>query len=167
MVTASMISRIFTGSAMRATPPWARMSEGTRSSAMTATAPASSAMTACSALVTSMMTPPFSISASPTLVRQVDFSMSRCSGDPPSAFSFQLIASFQCFQRLLNGGTGAAGGVAAHAPQLDAGGAPTDEIIEDRRTAGGEPAGGGNPRPQRPAPPPRDQPDPLPREGPP
>ncbi len=41
------------------------MSAGTRSSAITATAPASSAMRACSALVTSMMTPPFSISARP------------------------------------------------------------------------------------------------------
>lgn len=38
---------------MRATPPLLRMSAGMRSSAMTATAPASSAMRACSAEVTS------------------------------------------------------------------------------------------------------------------
>src|SRR6266850_1023216 len=55
--------------AMRATPPSLRMSEGTRSSAITAQAPAFSAIFACSALVTSMMTPPFSISARPTFTR--------------------------------------------------------------------------------------------------
>ena len=59
------------GCAMRATPPWARMSAGTRSSAITAQAPACSAITACSASVTSMMTPPLSISASPLLTRKV------------------------------------------------------------------------------------------------
>ncbi len=56
---------------MRATPPCARMSAGTRSSAITAQAPASSAMRACSASVTSMITPPLSISASPLLTRKV------------------------------------------------------------------------------------------------
>src|ERR1700716_257786 len=71
MVTASMIWWISSGSDMRATPPSRRMSAGTRSSAMTATAPASSAMRACSAEVTSMMTPPFSISARPRLIRSV------------------------------------------------------------------------------------------------
>src|SRR3954451_5669514 len=65
--TASWISRILSGSAMRATPPSARMSAGTRSSAITATAPASSAMRAWSASVTSMITPPLSISARPDL----------------------------------------------------------------------------------------------------
>ncbi len=54
-VTASMIPCIFTGSAIRATPPAERMSAGTRSRAITATAPASSAMRACSAFVTSMI----------------------------------------------------------------------------------------------------------------
>lgn len=44
---------------MRATPPCARMSAGTLSRAMTAHAPASSAMRACSAFTTSMMTPPY------------------------------------------------------------------------------------------------------------
>src|ERR1700686_2555144 len=68
--TAAMISRIFLGDAMRATPPSARICAGTRSSAMTATAPACSAMVACSALVTSMMTPPLSISARPVLRRR-------------------------------------------------------------------------------------------------
>src|ERR1700687_1978575 len=70
METAAMILRIFLGEAMRATPPSARICAGTRSSAMTATAPACSAMIACSALVTSMMTPPLSISARPVLRRR-------------------------------------------------------------------------------------------------
>ncbi len=39
-----MISSTLAGSAIRATPPTARMSAGTRSSAITATAPASSAI---------------------------------------------------------------------------------------------------------------------------
>src|SRR3954465_4482967 len=56
---------------MRATPPSRRMSAGTRSSAMTAQAPASSAIFACSASTTSMMTPPLSISARPLLTRMV------------------------------------------------------------------------------------------------
>ena len=59
------------GSLIRDTPPWARMSAGTRSSAITATAPASSAILACSAVTTSMMTPPLSISAMPRLTRAV------------------------------------------------------------------------------------------------
>src|SRR5687767_4451851 len=56
---------------MRATPPSRRMSAGTRSRAITATAPASSAIRASSALVTSMITPPFSISARPLFTRMV------------------------------------------------------------------------------------------------
>src|SRR5919202_798845 len=71
IVTDSWISRILSGSAMRATPPCARMSAGTRSRAITATAPASSAIRACSAVVTSMITPPLSISARPPLTRIV------------------------------------------------------------------------------------------------
>ncbi len=47
------------------------MSEGTRSSAITAQAPASSAIFACSAVTTSMITPPFSICASPTFTAHV------------------------------------------------------------------------------------------------
>src|SRR5277367_5151207 len=69
MLTVSMISRMMRGEAMRATPPSLRMSEGTRSRAITAQAPAFSAMRACSAVVTSMMTPPLSISARPTFTR--------------------------------------------------------------------------------------------------
>src|SRR5215470_12175177 len=69
IVTVFMISRMTLMAAMRATPPSLRMSEGTRSRAITAHAPAFSAMRACSALVTSMMTPPLSISASPTFTR--------------------------------------------------------------------------------------------------
>ena len=64
---------------MRATPPSRRMSAGTRSSAMTAAAPAASAIFACSALTTSMMTPPFSISASPTFNRNDSFASHRLS----------------------------------------------------------------------------------------
>src|SRR2546428_1114603 len=71
MLTVFMISRIFEIGAMRATPPSLRISEGTRSSAITAVAPACSAINACSALVTSIMTPPFSISAKPTFNRNV------------------------------------------------------------------------------------------------
>ena len=66
-----MISSIMVGSDMRATPPWARMSAGTRSSAITAIAPESSAILACSTLTTSMMTPPLSMSAIPRLTRVV------------------------------------------------------------------------------------------------
>src|SRR5918992_5808901 len=73
--TASWISAIFVGSAMRATPPAARMSAGTRSSAITAAAPASSAMRAWSAVTTSMITPPLSISARPLFTRKVPVSM--------------------------------------------------------------------------------------------
>src|SRR5438552_2504021 len=69
--TASLISAIFSGSDMRATPPCARMSAGTRSSAITATAPASWAIRACSASTTSMITPPLSISARPVFTRSV------------------------------------------------------------------------------------------------
>ena len=69
MLTVFMIASMISMLAMRATPPSLRMSDGTRSSAITAEAPASSAILACSALVTSMMTPPFSISAKPTFTR--------------------------------------------------------------------------------------------------
>ena len=67
--TDSWISRILETGDIRATPPSRRMSAGTRSSAITAAAPAASAIFACSALTTSMMTPPFSISARPTFTR--------------------------------------------------------------------------------------------------
>src|SRR5260221_13921068 len=69
--TTAMISRIFFGEAMRATPPSARICAGTRSSAITAPAPARSAISACFASVTSMMTPPLSISARPVLRRRL------------------------------------------------------------------------------------------------
>jgi len=71
--TASMISLIILGSAIRATPPVARMSAGTRSSAITATAPDSSAVTASLGVVTSMITPPFCILAKPRLTRSVPY----------------------------------------------------------------------------------------------
>ena len=62
---------------MRATPPSARMSAGTRSSAITATAPDASAIFAWSALTTSMITPPLSISARPLFTRIVPYSAMR------------------------------------------------------------------------------------------
>ena len=77
MDTARMISSIMSGSLIRATPPSARISAGTRSSAITATAPASSAILACSGVTTSMITPPRSISARPRLTRTVP--VVRCS----------------------------------------------------------------------------------------
>ena len=80
--------------AMRATPPSLRMSDGTRSSAMTAQAPAFSAILACSALVTSMMTPPLSISARPTFTRQA---FSPAMPALPLPFTFFAAAwSFAC-----------------------------------------------------------------------
>ena len=66
-----MMPSIMSGSLIRDTPPWARMSAGTRSRAITATAPASSAILACSGVTTSMITPPLSISAMPRLTRAV------------------------------------------------------------------------------------------------
>src|SRR5215218_2595805 len=75
MLTASWMPLIIDGSDMRATPPSRRMSDGTRSSAMTAAAPESSAIFACSASTTSMMTPPFSISARPAFTRNVASSL--------------------------------------------------------------------------------------------
>src|SRR3954447_6238050 len=74
MVTADWMPLTMAGSLMRATPPSRRMSAGTRSSAITAEAPASSAIVACSGSTTSMMTPPFSISARPRLTRNVPVS---------------------------------------------------------------------------------------------
>src|SRR6201999_1659883 len=71
MVTASWMPLIISGSDMRATPPSRRMSAGTRSSAITAAAPASSAILACSGVTTSMITPPLSISARPALTVEV------------------------------------------------------------------------------------------------
>src|SRR5947209_1574971 len=69
--TASWMPWIISGSDIRATPPSRRMSAGTRSSAITAAAPASSAILACSGVTTSMITPPFSISARPALTVNV------------------------------------------------------------------------------------------------
>src|ERR1039457_3885213 len=65
-----MICLMRLGLAMRATPPSARIMAGTRSNAMTEVAPASSAMRACSTFITSIMTPPLSISANPIFRRR-------------------------------------------------------------------------------------------------
>src|SRR5437763_715550 len=71
IVTVLWMPSISAGSLIRATPPSRRMSAGTRSSAITATAPASSAIFAWAASTTSMITPPLSISASPRFTRNV------------------------------------------------------------------------------------------------
>src|SRR3954468_11770467 len=86
IVTASWIPSIMLGSDMRATPPSLRMSDGTRSSAITAAAPAASAILAWSGVTTSMITPPFSISASPALTRNV--AVSRICGHPSGRVRF-------------------------------------------------------------------------------
>ena len=80
IVTAAWIPSISSGSLIRATPPSRRISEGTRSSAITETAPASSATFACSALTTSMITPPRSMSARPRLTRKVPVERSEIDG---------------------------------------------------------------------------------------
>ena len=69
--TCAWIPRIISGSLILEMPPSLRMSAGIRSNAITAQAPASSAIFACSALVTSIITPPFSISANPTFTSNV------------------------------------------------------------------------------------------------
>ncbi len=94
IVTASWMPLIMAGSLMRATPPSRRMSDGTRSSAITAAAPASSAILACSASTTSMMTPPLSISARPALTRNVASSRiaPHCRGaNAPTYFSLKAL----------------------------------------------------------------------------
>ena len=68
-----MISLMRLGLAMRATPPSARIMAGTRSRAITATAPACSAIFACSTFITSIITPPLSISARPVFSRSPDW----------------------------------------------------------------------------------------------
>src|SRR5450759_1223756 len=81
MVTASMIERISVGSDIRATPPSFLMSAGTRSKAITAQAPESWAILACSAVTTSMITPPLSICARPVLTLKDPFP-ALCPFDP-------------------------------------------------------------------------------------
>src|SRR6202795_3414487 len=91
--TTAMISRIFFGEAMRATPPSARICAGTRSRAITATAPARCAISACFASVTSMITPPLSISARPVFRRRLVLCPLFCDmGLLFSGNSFQLSA---------------------------------------------------------------------------
>src|SRR5712664_2734246 len=95
IVTVAMISRMTLIDAMRATPPSLRISEGTRSSAITAHAPAFSAIFACSAFVTSMITPPLSISARPTFTRHSFDALL------PSPLPFTFFASISLLLSLL------------------------------------------------------------------
>lgn len=64
-------SLIILGSDIRATPLDWRISAGIRSKAITAQAPASSAIFACSLFITSMMTPPFNMAGMPFFTRLV------------------------------------------------------------------------------------------------
>src|SRR5712692_1708871 len=91
MVTAAMIDLISSGSDMRATPPSLRMSAGTRSSAITAHAPASCAMRACSGVTTSMITPPFSIWASPALTLKDTFTEPSPLRAPLRSATFEIL----------------------------------------------------------------------------
>src|SRR6202042_222702 len=93
MVTAAIMPSIMSGSLIRATPPCARMSAGTRSSAITATAPASSAILAWSGVTTSMITPPLSISAMPRLTRAVPVSGPVLSTTGPAAGELGLTSA--------------------------------------------------------------------------
>ena len=92
IVTASWIPLIIVGSDIRATPPSLRMSAGTRSSAITAQAPACSAIFACSGVTTSMITPPFNISARPVLTLKVARSAIaiHITWTPPSGIEWRL-----------------------------------------------------------------------------
>src|SRR2546425_2021628 len=91
MVTAAMIDLISSGSDMRATPPSLRMSAGTRSSAITAHAPASWAIRACSGVTTSMITPPFSIWASPALTLKDPFTEPFPLRAPSRSATFEIL----------------------------------------------------------------------------
>src|SRR5882757_7842908 len=102
IVTASWIPLIIAGSDMRATPPSRRMSAGTRSSAITAQAPASSAVRACSGVTTSMITPPLSISARPVLTLKVARSLTSrilrgAAGDRSRLALLQLVSADAVF----------------------------------------------------------------------
>src|SRR5436309_1336435 len=91
--TAFWISLIFFTEAIRATPPSRRMSAGTRSSAITDVAPASSAIFACSAVVTSMITPPLSISARPMcFLSAILSSSSSAMSKPPYVYTTGTVA---------------------------------------------------------------------------
>src|SRR3984885_14877144 len=94
--TVSIISRMMRGAAMRATPPSLRISEGTRSSAITAQAPASSAILACSAFVTSIIPPPFNISARPTFTRHKLLFISSIEFLPRSRLQISLLQRLPC-----------------------------------------------------------------------
>ncbi len=99
MVTALMICSIMAGSAILATPPIFLISAGTAWSAMTATAPACSAITACSDVVTSMITPPFCILAKPRLsssVPNLKFSSSSAIKLPLASFAASKLGVRNC-----------------------------------------------------------------------
>src|SRR5882672_4597009 len=99
---------------MRATPPSRRMSAGTRSRAITAQAPASSAIRACSGVTTSMITPPFNISARPVLTRKVARSLTNRilrggAADPSRLALLQLVSADAIFVRVFVTGVEAVG----------------------------------------------------------
>src|SRR2546421_6651039 len=121
IVTAASIALIRLGSLIRATPPSLRMSAGTRSNAITAQAPASCASRACSGVTTSMMTPPFNISARPALTLKVPF------WEP---------LPFRSAMTLLNSTLGSLRSLYAHAPGFPGGvGGAADRLSAQRRAA--------------------------------
>src|SRR6187200_1151896 len=99
---------------MRATPPSRRISAGTRSSAITAHAPESSAIRACSGVTTSMITPPLSISARPVLTLKVARSLTSrilrgATGDRSPLPLLQLVGADAVFVSVFVAGVEAVG----------------------------------------------------------
>src|SRR4051794_41170389 len=138
METAAMMPSIMSGSLMRAMPPCARMSAGTRSSAITATAPASSAILACSGVTTSMITPPLSCSAMPRFTRSVPV----CAGTRACWGSFWATgAASQIGDADVPAYGGSAGAMAAagRRPGEDGVQPVVDVEIAGQRTAGVQP----------------------------
>src|SRR4051812_39237095 len=139
--TASMMPSIMSGSLIRETPPCARMSAGTRSRAITATAPASSAILACSGVTTSMITPPLSISAMPRLTRVVPVTgASWVSSECCSAMPARLVLLGVRSRFGIHPGGGCGEGLAAdledplqHRDRAQHGDEPERHLVEDRQ----------------------------------
>src|SRR5256884_2386937 len=129
IVTVAMISRITLTDAMRATPPSLRMSEGTRSSAITAHAPAFSAILACSGMVTSIITPPLSISARPT------FTCHSVDAFVPLPLPFGFFASIVLLLSVLNFFVRPIIGGVAHRISFTGACAPRTALSSDQRHA--------------------------------
>src|SRR6267378_4956586 len=121
MVPAAMIDLISSGSDIRATPPSLRMSAGTRSRAMTAQAPASWAMRACTGVTTSMITPPFSIWARPALTLKLPFTPSLPLLEPLRSATFGILRPGKLEPLQYQGSLGGVLGVGQQAVAVQAG----------------------------------------------